>query len=186
MIEDKDKSSGEETWKDRIIITVGSIGNYLKSGSRIALIIIAILLFISAIVATVVGIIDLVGILKEVTTFSNNNNNNNNGIIHNLIILAEHFMIAITFFAICIALVHFSIPKPTKKELGELGEIKGLEKHIFSMVIATISVVFLSVVLTITNGDTNESLNTDSILKVGISIAAVVIALGAYIRLTKE
>jgi uncharacterized membrane protein YqhA len=184
MIEDKDKSSGEETWKDRIIITVGSIGNYLKSGSRIALIIIAILLFISAIVATVVGIIDLVGILKEVTTFSNNNNNN--GIIHNLIILAEHFMIAITFFAICIALVHFSIPKPTKKELGELGEIKGLEKHIFSMVIATISVVFLSVVLTITNGDTNESLNTDSILKVGISIAAVVIALGAYIRLTKE
>jgi uncharacterized membrane protein YqhA len=180
MSEDKDKPAGEETWKDRIIITAGSIGNYLKSGSRIALIFIAILLFISAIVATVVGIIDLVGILKEVTTFSNNNDIN--GIIHNLIILAEHFMIAITFFAICIALVYFSIPEPKEKELGRLGEIKDLEKYIFSMVIATISVVFLSGVLTITK----ELSNTDDILKMGISIAAVVIALGAYIRLTKE
>ena len=181
MSEDKrDELSGKETRKDRIIIKAGSIGNYLKSGSKIALIIIAILFFISAIVATVVGIINLVGILKDVTTFSNNNDIN--GIIHNLIILAELFMIAITFFAICIALVYFSIPEPKEKELGKLGEIKDLEKYIFSMVIATISVVFLSGVLAITK----ELSNTDDILKMGISIAAVVIALGAYIRLTKE
>ncbi|RZB33179.1 MAG: hypothetical protein AEth_00098 [Candidatus Argoarchaeum ethanivorans] len=150
----------------------------MKAGNRIALIVIAFFFFIGASVATFVGIIDLINIVvppKEVITSSNN-------VIPDLIILAEHFMIAITFFAICIALVYFAVPEPKEKELGKLGEIRDLEKYIFSMVIATVSVIFLSGVLTIT---TNE-LNTDEILKVGISIAAVILALGVYTKLTKD
>ena len=179
MSEDKKEGSAKkETWKDKIIIKAKSTGYYLRTGSRIALIFIAIFFFIGASVATYVGIINLIYILVSLTehvTWSNDTI-----IINDLIILAEHFMIAITFFAICIALVYFSIPEPKENELGKLGEIKDLEKYIFSMVIATISVIFLSAVLSITT----DLSNTSEILKLGIGIAAVIIALGVYIKYT--
>jgi uncharacterized membrane protein YqhA len=184
MSEDKKEGSAKkETWKDKIIIKAKSTGYYLRTGSRIALIFIAIFFFIGASVATYVGIINLIDILVSLTehvTLSNDTK-----VIQDLIMLAEHFMIAITFFAICIALVYFSIPEPKEKELGKLGEIKDLEKYIFSMVIATISVIFLSGVLSVTT----KLSNTSEILEFGIGIAVVIIALGVYIKyttLTKE
>lgn len=181
MSEDKKgKSAKDPTWKDKVIIKAGSTGSYLKAGSRIALLVIAIFFFIGASVATIVGIIDLIYIVESLNGVFTSSVRDI--VIHDLIKLAEYFMIAITFFAICIALVYFSVPDPKEKEMGKMGEIRDLEKYIFSMVIATISVIFLSGVLTIT---TNE-LNTDELLKVGISIAAVIIALGVYTKLTKE
>jgi|GEM_PF-6679751 hypothetical protein len=139
---------------------------------------------ISALVLTMGGAYALfVGLFKliyDISGFMEIDTEKLDEVFLNLIHIAEYLLVGITFFIIAKRLTFEPYFKSGNKAdpARILIEIPDLEKHIIGMVIATISVAFVGFIV---GGD---HLDTYSIIT--ISVAAFIISLGIYIKLSSS
>jgi len=154
---------------------------YLRRISRAFVVLISLLFFIGAIFSSWVALIKLKETILPFSSLDVWDKILEEDSVPKFINLAEYLMVPVTFFAISIGLASFSHPKSKEQGYEKWADISEFEKYIFGMVIATISLAFLSGVLKTINV---ISPAPDMILKVGIGIGAVIISLGVYIILS--
>lgn len=93
------------------------------------------------------------------------------------ILLAEHLMVGVAFITISIALMYYTLLEPDK-----VGDIWELERTIFTVVVAAVVITFFQIV-----HKSEPHINyAIIILSTGVGLAAVVIALGIFVKLTAK
>jgi len=169
------------TLVEKIEVKVLSLPSELRTLGNCFIVLIAIFFSIGAIFSAFVGFLKLLGIIQIVLQF-----NTSEDVIRDFIVLAEYFLVSVTFFAISMGLAHFSYSNPREAGIKKWANISELERYIFGMVIATIAMIFLDGILTVmsrfsVNNNISIFDSADIVFKVGIAIAAVIISLGLYL-----